>query len=361
MGEPKQETNGVEGLTGVFIWFIVIAVAATVMAFNKDGVAAVGVVLLIFISAFAAGSFLGFLFGVPRVLSREGATPVQKPPPTEPGSEQSTAAKGGGSSPSASPVLQSNTNLERISDWLTTMIVGATLVQIHKINDGLLAFRGFLEETAKVFTTGQTAASAGVLPAVGPIILIFGAVTGFLYMYLNTRLFLTRMFAQLEAYLQNGADKKLDEAETRAVAEVAQESGNVGAFVRGTLAKVSQMSVSDALQLMRSALYKKDGYKEAIRIGSAIANTAANNGAYWFLLAAAFGQNYAVAKKAADAAEMQSARDNALDSARRAISLGASYRKELRDLTDPRKSDDDLAELYADDPELRNLLAASGG
>ena len=52
-------------------------------------------------------------------------------------------------------LLNSNTNLERISDWLTTMLVGATLVQLYKINDLLVAFRDFLAKYATVFSNGH--------------------------------------------------------------------------------------------------------------------------------------------------------------------------------------------------------------
>ena len=69
------------------------------------------------LAAWMAGSMLGFLFGVPRFKADASTKPVA------------------GSSSAADSVAQftPNTNLEQISDWLTKIIVGATLVQLGTI------------------------------------------------------------------------------------------------------------------------------------------------------------------------------------------------------------------------------------
>jgi hypothetical protein len=66
-------------------------------------------------AAWLSGGVLGFLFGVPRL---RAATPQN---------------------PSATSSFVPNTNLEQISDWLTKIIVGATLVQLRPLADDLNA------------------------------------------------------------------------------------------------------------------------------------------------------------------------------------------------------------------------------
>lgn len=77
----------------------------------KDGVRAFGILSLVAGASWGAGSVLGFLFGVPRLRSQ---TPHQ--PMTGEHSQ-----------------FTPNTNLEQISDWLTKIIVGATLVQLNSV------------------------------------------------------------------------------------------------------------------------------------------------------------------------------------------------------------------------------------
>lgn len=353
-----------ESLSDVLLGALVVALIAAAMAFSRDWPAAVGMGMLILLASFAVGSFMGFLFGVPRVLSRDNgpASGVQTVAAGSPGSTTPSGA------PVATgtlqgPVLQSNTNLERISDWLTTMIVGATLVELHNINDLLLGFRVFLEDHAKVFQPVKGVANAGILPAVGPLVLILGAVAGFLFMYLNTRLILIRLFFETEEFLAGreqrreflaGPGQPLTAETSRTIQElVAGRRNTLAELVPKALRSRRTLSIQEALELMRTSL-NRDGYDEAIQVGATLASTPATSIAdYWYLLAAAFGQQYAHA----DTPEAkQSARDNALDAVRRAISTDPSYRIRLKGLTDPNSFDNDLAELYADDLPLRRIL-----
>ena len=80
------------------------------------------------IGIWSAGAAIGFL-AIPRVLQGRpvpGATNAQAP------------ASSGSSAPSpAAPVYEQrvNTNLEEISDWLTKIIIGMTLVELKQIPD----------------------------------------------------------------------------------------------------------------------------------------------------------------------------------------------------------------------------------
>src|SRR6185503_4141961 len=78
----------------------------------------VGLALLVGSAGFASGALLGFLFGVPR--ANRGA-----------GGDGNTGSDG---------KWLSNTNLEEVSDWLTKMVVGVSLVEFSNLNDALTQF-----------------------------------------------------------------------------------------------------------------------------------------------------------------------------------------------------------------------------
>jgi hypothetical protein len=231
------------------------------------------------------------------------------------------------------------------------MIVGATLVELHHINDALLAFRDFLERTARVFPSPTGELTAGVIPTVGPVLLVFGAVCGFLYMYLNTRLVLVRLFATIERFL--AGDPSLSASQQRIVSEIAQEQEGLDSTLRQQAASPRGWTVDDALGLMFNLLYKNNPDK-VLQLGAELSATGARNRAeYWFYLAAAFGQK--LHRLDRGTAEWLSARDNALDSARRAVSIAPNYRERLWAISDPSSNDDDLAPLR-DDPEFLKIV-----
>jgi hypothetical protein len=111
--------------------------------------------LVIGSSAFLAGGFTGFLFGIPRTI-------------TAPGPNPSTGVT----------QFQGNTNLEQVSDWLTKIIVGVGLVQIGRIIPALSR----LSESMKAPLGGQ--ASSG---AFGLGLAIANALMGFFFFYLWAR------------------------------------------------------------------------------------------------------------------------------------------------------------------------------
>lgn len=339
------------------LWLGLAIAIASVAAANLDNfAAALGIGALIMLAAFAGGCFFGFLFGVPRVLSQPAAS--DNGHNISPGGSDALRADGvpsrdapAGPVPptTGSRLLQSNTNLERISDWLTTMLVGAGLVELHKLNEALLGFRNFLEANARVFTTANGQLTAGALPAIGPIVLVFGAACGFLYMYLNTRLVLVLMFHAVETRLAG----KLGATAQRAVRAVINDSSTLSNFIQQQYSAKRSLTVQDAISLMFDLLYKDDPGR-VIELGAQLSGTEAVNRAdYWFYLAAAFGQRLHGLKKVSD--EWQSNRDNALDCARRAVAIDSSYRQRLWRISDARSSDNDLAPLR-DDPEFIRIV-----
>ena len=113
----------------------------------------------------AVGWVIGFLFGIPRTLSADGSA-NSKIDPQKP--QRSST----------------NTNLEQISDWLTKIIVGVTLVQIGPALNNL-------DAAAKL--VAESLGGPGFKSFAYALMMYF-AITGFLGSYLLTRLFLQPAF-----------------------------------------------------------------------------------------------------------------------------------------------------------------------
>ena len=135
----------------VFGVFIIFLYAIQLPSGVRWGAFGVGVV--IGSSAFLIGGLVGFLFGIPRTVQS---------------STRSTGAT----------QYQGNTNLEQVSDWLTKIIVGISLVEIGRIIPALAK----LAEILKVPLGGQPSSAAFGLGVV-----IASALTGFFFFYLWTR------------------------------------------------------------------------------------------------------------------------------------------------------------------------------
>ncbi|WP_156679196.1 hypothetical protein [Sphingomonas profundi] len=130
-----------------------------------------GLSLLVGAAGFAVGGFIGFLFGVPRMRTSEG--------------EHDTRRAG------TSQVV-SNTNLEQLSDWLTKILVGVGLVQIHEVDPLLSRFRDQIDH-ALTAPDGHRLAGAGFAAC---MILIGSTVAGFLAAYLKSKTDLMRAFRE---------------------------------------------------------------------------------------------------------------------------------------------------------------------
>jgi len=329
---------------------------------QQDGMkAALGIGGMVFLAAFAVGAVLGFLFAVPRVLSENAAAPAaddhpQDPAEDEPASESSISRRVRGR------LLGSNTNLERISDWLTTMLVGVGLSQIGSVPRGLTEFSAFLErECPPGLREGERCLST--LPMVGPMILIFGLVLGFLFLYLFTRLVIVTLLNDVERVIDGSTDLgqvKIEDSDARQATVDAARSLD-GANENPTLRAVTESgapSVGESLAVMNTLLYHDNGYQQVIDLGNALAKSAAVRSArYWVYLAAAFGQKFHYLKNnGGSETDVRSARDSALDCVRRALAIRPDYKAWIWRISNPNGPDNDLQE-FRKDPEF---LAALG-
>ena len=144
----------------------------------KDRVALIcevaGSGLLIACASCVLGALLGFIFAIPRALQTQRATDHSD-------SKLDTER----------PVLeyQVNTNLEQISDWLTKILVGVSLVQLGQIP-------GYARRLGNYFS-GSLGNSANSSAIVVTLIVAF-LVMGFLAGYLITRLYVTGALKRAE-------------------------------------------------------------------------------------------------------------------------------------------------------------------
>lgn len=152
----------------VFVWLMVItglvgllipAAAHVVQGRYIEGLVAVGAGAFLSGAATAAGSFIGFLFGVPR------ASPQVSQDSTE-------LARG-------QHMYLPNTNLEQISDWLTKIIVGVGLVEIR-------AVVGWFDQVGIIAGPAIWQDPAGRIVATAILVhyLLMGFFQGFLVAYL---------------------------------------------------------------------------------------------------------------------------------------------------------------------------------
>jgi hypothetical protein len=154
------------------------------------------------------GGLLGFLFGVPHTRDGErpdaGGKDGQKP--------------AGQNNPPAPPRYRPNTSLEQVSDWLTKIIVGVSLVQ----------FRAILSKLTGVATyLSKGLGGADGSEAFAATLLVYFAVSGFVFGFLWARLYLPKWFDDADdvARLNQKVSKLVEqqEADGKALALVIQQ------------------------------------------------------------------------------------------------------------------------------------------
>jgi hypothetical protein len=171
--------------------------------------------LLAAVAAFTVGALLGFLFGIPRSIAKK-ADAEKMSPDGKSAAEQAAAV---------AQHFTPNTNLEEISDWLTKILVGVGLVQIHQVS-------GAIEDLANGLAPSLGPASTGFPVAV--TLLVSFSIIGFVSAYLYTRLRLQSAF-------------ELATAIKKAIMERADTETSALALVQEQLAPGTQSPTLDAL------------------------------------------------------------------------------------------------------------------
>lgn len=168
---------------------LVIAVIGGSLAVGSASARFIGLMIVWLISGCAVGAFLGLLFGVPRRPKDDGAAVVVN----------------GANETNAQPVRATrlaagyggNTNFDDISDWLTKVIVGATLVGLR----GALATVWSVARSMNALGSTYVAAGASLVVGASGT----GLVAGFISMYLWTRSELPQLFNEAEKLQSDGA------------------------------------------------------------------------------------------------------------------------------------------------------------
>jgi hypothetical protein len=238
---------------------------------------------LLALASSVLGGFAGFIFGIPKTVT------------TTPNDTSAPAAK-------PSSAYKGNTNLEEISDWLTKILVGASLVELGKIGGMFTTLTDNLNKTGGLGKYGTVVS--------GTVITLY-AVAGFMLAYLYARLYLGR--------------------------ELRDADGDE--------------SPDTVLGRMNAALYEPDGYTKVIEMGNELLKIGQPSSAqFWCYMAAAYGQKFKVTKADEDKA-------NALDAVKKAIAMDPSTKLKLRTWWKPvpGSKDDDLS-AFSEDVEFAAVL-----
>ena len=145
--------------------------------------------VLVGLAAFLVGCLVGFLFGIPRVVSDPSSQ--HPPPPSQ-------------SDPAAAPMIPTimetaryrpSTNLDEVSDWLTKLLLGAGLVQLGRLGRPT----GHLLDTVAHGLQSPTASSqaSGIAHVVAGALVLLYLVIGFLDGYVLTTLWYQRKLERL--------------------------------------------------------------------------------------------------------------------------------------------------------------------
>lgn len=349
--DKNQVLLRVSGAMTLFLMaFLFTTLGSLGMAAWGGAWALFGVCLILLQATFMTGALLGFIFSVPRVLARANGS----------GDPADGAGVGGTTNP-GKRLMETNSNLERISDWLATLLVGAGLTQLNDLGPAMVSFSRFIADSLPI-DSGAT-----LLPGIAPMILVIGTVLGFLCMYLYTRVELARLFLDTESEFHDLTPEaqravagaiRVVEAQTLQAGGKAQDGGGSGAraMTQPASAASPTVSVDDALNVMFDLLYRPEGYHRVLTLAPSLASSpAAERPDFWFYIAAAAGQQHAAAMANGRSEEASAARQTALDAARRAVQLDASYRERLRLLTTDEGQDNDLVSLR-EDADLATII-----
>ncbi|WP_213957101.1 hypothetical protein [Variovorax sp. dw_954] len=183
-------------------------------------------ILLWALASLSAGGFTGFLFGIPKSNSIT----------TKPNSLQaSTAPIGGQDSGNTHNDSRPNTNLEEISDWITKIIVGLTLVNLSNIQKEV---QSISSNAAASFSANPTDGDASFATA----LLVSFSILGFFAGYLYTRLFLQGAFARSDADLKKDWLNIVNQETRKGLNEPSDDSG------RSALPTVDQIQSAERVR-----------------------------------------------------------------------------------------------------------------
>ena len=150
--------------TAPLIGFPLVMLGIYCAELPAGGLMAFGAAAMVSAASYLSGALIGFLFGIPRALSSDAGMLPR---------EQDNR-------------LIANTNLEQVSDWLTKIIVGVTLVQLGNLTR---RFGELATSVSSIFGSPSTQNRV-----VAGAIILYSAVFGFFACYIAARSIITLIF-----------------------------------------------------------------------------------------------------------------------------------------------------------------------
>jgi hypothetical protein len=159
-------------ITSILITGVIIICFYALARGTENFLSILSLSAIIALTSAIVGAFIGFIFGIPR-------TPAVKD----------------------SENIGANTNLEEISDWITKIIVGVSLVQLNQLSGGIV-------EIGKTLSRGMGNHPSSFVFSVSTMIFYF--VGGFFLGYLWSRIYLPKI---LLTSMEEGYRRKIKEKE----------------------------------------------------------------------------------------------------------------------------------------------------
>jgi hypothetical protein len=174
---------------------------------------------------FAAAFVFGFLFGIPKVLQTIPKASGQD-------AKSSSDESGNDKSEDRPYPLKVNTNLEEISDWLTKILVGATLTQLIKL--------------PRLVTSAAAYMAQGIggseYETIAAATLIYFSSIGFFSGYLLTRMFFSLAFARVDQ-----GPRFLDVMSLKRISIALGATSNPAAGVQEAVQQLEKVRISSSL------------------------------------------------------------------------------------------------------------------
>jgi hypothetical protein len=184
---PREDTDEVGDITWVALGFLVVVLIGVGISFLYTGWNSHAAAAVMWALGCLSGGFaVGFLFGIPKVLSDGNV-------------------HGEGAATDRKYRQIPNTNLTEISDWLTKIIVGFGLIQLKSIPE----YINRLGRHVAASVGGNAGSSHGFALS----LILFFCITGFIFGYLFTRLFLQAAFGRADLAASDVVRRALSRSE----------------------------------------------------------------------------------------------------------------------------------------------------
>lgn len=200
-GNFSEQNDESKGKSILFVSIILFSGAVILCLYSlslgvDNFLSVISISTMIAFSSAIVGAFIGFIFGIPR-------TPASKDPEN----------------------IAANTNLEEISDWITKIIVGVSLVQLNQIGSGII-------ELGHTLAGGLGNHPTSFVFSISTMIFYF--VGGFFLGYLWSRIYLPKI---LRASLEEGR-LRLELSETKTKLEETKSKQDLQNDIRNEIDKI---------------------------------------------------------------------------------------------------------------------------